>query len=92
MAAPASAQVGSGVPQCDGNYKAFWSATLPAAAKELSGAQLAAIHRLALRGYDGCTSGDERFVAQDFFKKLAEIRPAKADDLFRELEKSFPAK
>ena len=61
-------------------------------ANELSGAQLAQMNRYALRGYDGCTSGDERFTTENFFKKLEAINPAKADEFFRDLEKSFPAK
>jgi hypothetical protein len=91
LAVPASAQVGSGVPECERNYRAFWTGMLPAA-KALTGPQLAQVHRYALRGYDGCTSGDERFKADDFFKRLEAIKSAKADEFFRELEKSFPAK
>lgn len=92
LAAPASAQIGSGVPECVRNYKAFSSSMLNGAGKEFSGAQLAEINRYALRGYDGCTSGDERFMAENFFKTLEAIRPEKADEFFRDLEKSFPAK
>jgi hypothetical protein len=38
----------------------------------------------ALRGYDSCTSGDERFTAANFFKKLDAMGPnAKASDIFK---------
>jgi hypothetical protein len=92
FAAPAAAQIGSGLPECEANYKAFWSRLLVSGVKEFTGPQLAQIHRYALRGYDGCTSGDGRFKADTFFKRLEEIRPAKADEFFRDLERSFPAK
>jgi hypothetical protein len=92
LAAPASPQVGSGVPKCERDYQEFSTRMSSGAAKELSGAQLAQINRFALRGYDGCTSGDKRFVGENFFKKLESINPAKADEFFKELEKSFPAK
>ena len=93
LAASASAQIGSGAPKCERDYQEFWSRmSSSGAAKELSGAQLAQINRYALRGYDGCTSGDERFKGEDFFKKLEAINPAKADEFFRELEKSLAAK
>jgi hypothetical protein len=91
LAAPASAQIGSGVPKCERDYQEFWARMSSGPAKELSGAQLAQINRYALRGYDGCTSGDERFT-ESFFKRLEAINPAKADEFFRELERSFPAK
>jgi hypothetical protein len=92
LAAPALAQLGSGVPECERNYQEFSARMSSGPAKELSGAQLAQMNRFALRGYDGCTSGDERFTTANFFKKLEAIDPAKAEEFFRDLEKSFPAK
>lgn len=92
LAAPASAQVGSGVPRCEGDYKQFISKVSERASKDLTGAQLAQLNRLALRAYDGCTSGDERFTADTFFKQLERLNPIKADEFFRDLEKNYPAK
>jgi hypothetical protein len=92
LAAPALAQLDSGVTKCEREYQDFWVRVSSGPAKELSGAQLAQINRYALRGYDGCTAGDERFMTENFFKKLEAIDPAKADEFFRDLEKSFPAK
>jgi hypothetical protein len=92
LVAPAFAQLGGGVPNCERDYQDFWVRMSSGPAKELSGAQLAQMNRYALRGYDGCTSGDERFTTGSFFKKLEAINPAKADEFFRELEKSFPAR
>jgi hypothetical protein len=89
---PASAQIGSGAPSCENEYKQFWSTTGLTASKELSGAQLAQLSRYALRGYDGCTAGDERFSKGEYFKRLGTIQPGKADEFFKDLEKSFPAK
>jgi hypothetical protein len=38
----------------------------------------------ALRGYAACTSGDERFTAQNFFRKLDELGPhSKSSEIFR---------
>jgi hypothetical protein len=92
LVAPAAAQLGNGLPECQRSYKEFWSALPAIAVKELTGAQLAAVHRYALRGYDGCTSGDQRVVTEDFFKRLAAIRAGKTEELFRQLDRSLPAK
>jgi hypothetical protein len=92
LGAPTLAQFGSGVPKCERDYQEFSARMSSGPAKELSGAQLAQMNRYALRGYDGCTSGDERFTTETFFKKLEAIDPARADEFFKELEKSFPAK
>jgi hypothetical protein len=50
------------------------------------------VNRAALRGFDACTGGDERFTAENFFKKLEQNLPAKADDIFKEINKNLPAK
>jgi hypothetical protein len=92
VAAPASAQLGSGVPKCELDYREFWVRMSNGPAKDLSGAQLAQLNRLALRGYDGCTAGDERFSGENFFKRLETIDPVKAGDFFREVETTFPVK
>jgi hypothetical protein len=88
LAAPASAQT-----NCAKDYKDFWDKmTTNGPAKQLSADQYAKLSRMALRGFDACTSGDERFTANNFFKKLETVNPAKADEIFKDLEKSFPAK
>ena len=92
IAVPAFAQIGGGVPKCERDYQEFSVRMSNGPARELSGAQLAQLNRYALRGYDGCTSGDERFTTENFFKKLEAINPAKADEFFKDLEKSFSAK
>jgi hypothetical protein len=92
FAATASAQIGSGAPNCDRDYQAFLTRFSSGPAKDLSGAQLAQVNRYALRAYDGCTSGDERSAAESIFKRLESINPAKADEFFRDLERSFAAK
>jgi hypothetical protein len=88
----ASAQIGSGAPKCEADYKEFWQRMSNGAAKALTGAQLAQLNRYALRGYDGCTAGDEQLATETFFKKLGSIDPARADEFFREFERSLPAK
>jgi hypothetical protein len=92
LTAPGAAQLGGGVPKCERDYQQFFTRLSDGAAKDLSGAQLAQINRYALRAYDGCTAGDERFVGESFFKKLEAIDPAKAEEFLRDLEKSIPAK
>ena len=93
LAAPASAQTYGGGPSCAKDFKDFWDKmTTNGPAKQLSGDQYAKLSRMALRGYDACTAGDERFTANNFFKKLETVSPAKADEIFKDLEKNFPAK
>jgi hypothetical protein len=88
FAVPASADL-----NCEKDFKAFWERLAKEApAKALTGAQYAQVSRTALRGYDACTSGDERFSAKNFFEKIDLNAPAKADELFRELDKNKPAK
>ena len=86
FAAPAFADT------CDQDYREFLKRFSAGPAKDYTGAQLAQVNRAALRGYDACTGGDERFTAENFFKKLEQNLPAKADDIFREINKNLPAK
>jgi hypothetical protein len=81
MAATAHAQSAN----CDRDFKDFWEKMSPAA-KQLTGKQLADTARIAVRGYDACSAGDERFNASNFFDKLSSpnVRP---DDLFQELDR-----
>jgi hypothetical protein len=90
LAAPALAQLGTRVPECERAYQGLWLGALPAANKDLSGADLAELHRYALRAYEGCTSGDERALADDVFKRLARVRPGNADAWLREMKKPLP--
>ena len=92
LAAPASAQLGTGVPECERGYRQLWSGVLPVANKDLTGTQLAELHRYVLRAYEGCTSGDERAMAEDVFKRLARVRPGNAEAWLREMKKPLQAK
>ena len=50
----------------------------------MSAEEIADLSRTALRGFDACTSGDERFTAENFFRKLDELGPhSKSSDIFR---------
>lgn len=71
---------------CEKDFKAFWERMAGPGAKELSGKQLADVGRVAVRGYDACTSGDERFNAKDFFDKLGPAG-AKPEDIFKEIDR-----
>jgi len=69
---------------CAKDYKAFWDQIDREKYAKMSAEQFADLSRTALRGYDACTAGDERFTAENFFKKLDEKGPyAKASDIFK---------
>lgn len=70
---------------CELNYRSFVERMSEASSK-LSGKELADIHRVAVRGFDACTSGDQRFDAKGFFEKLG---PAggKPEDIFKEFDR-----
>ena len=69
---------------CAKDYKDFWENMDRSRYSKLSAEQIADLSRTALRGYDACTSGDERFTADNFFKKLDQLGPnAKASDIFK---------
>src|SRR6202795_841008 len=52
------------------DYKDFWQNLDREKFAKKSADQIADLSRTALRGYDACTAGDERFTADNFFKKL----------------------
>jgi hypothetical protein len=69
---------------CAKDYKSFWENLDRSKYAKMSAEQIADLSRTALRGYDSCTAGDERFTAQNFFKKLDQLGPnAKASDIFK---------
>jgi hypothetical protein len=70
---------------CELNYKAFVERMSEASSK-LSGRELADIHRVAVRGFDACTSGDQKFDAKGFFEKLGPAR-GKPEDIFKEFDR-----
>ena len=76
---------------CEKDFRAFWDRMISAGAK-LSGKELAAINRVAVRGYDACTAGDERFNAKNFFDKLTGQYGLKPEELFREMDSHSGAK
>jgi hypothetical protein len=69
---------------CAKDYKAFWEKFDRERYAKMSAEQIADLSRTALRGYDACTAGDERFTAENFFKKLDAMGVnAKASDIFK---------
>ena len=69
---------------CAKDYKAFWDNLDRSRFAKMSAEQIADLSRTALRGYDACTAGDERFTADNFFKKLERLSPnSKASDIFK---------
>src|SRR6516225_7776919 len=78
LASPAAAAT------CAKDYKDFWDKIDREKYSKMSAEQIADLSRTALRGYDACTAGDERFTAENFFKKLDQLGPnAKASDIFK---------
>ena len=55
---------------CAKDYKDFWDTIDREKSAKMSAEQYADLSRTALRGYEACTAGDERFTADNFFKKL----------------------
>ena len=68
---------------CAKDYKDFWQNLDREKFAKLSAEQVADLSRTALRGYDACTAGDERFTADNFFKKLQSDANSKASDIFK---------
>jgi hypothetical protein len=73
---------------CAKDYKDFWDNS--PLAKSLTPEQYAQLSRTALRGYDACSAGDERF-STDFFKQLGSAL-AKPEDIFNQTNSSPLAK
>src|SRR6266481_3579273 len=79
-----NAQTYGGARSCAKDYKDFWETLDRQKFAKMSAEQIADLSRTALRGYDACTAGDERFTAQNFFKKLDAMGPnSKASDIFK---------
>jgi Ni/Co efflux regulator RcnB len=77
MASPVAAA------NCAMDYKNFWENMDRSRYAKMSAEQIADLSRTALRGYDACTAGDERFTAENFFQKLDHQGVnAKASDIF----------
>ena len=68
---------------CAKDYKEFWTNIDRAAFAQLTAEQMAELSRTALRIYDSCTAGDERFTATNLFRQLDAEHYSKADDIFR---------
>ena len=67
---------------CAKQYKDFWTNIDREAYARLTPEQMVELNRTTLRVYDGCTSGDERLTAGNFFQQLDASRYAKASDIF----------
>src|SRR6202795_373700 len=67
---------------CAKDYKDFWQNLDREKFAKMSAEQIADLSRTALRGFDACSAGDERFTADNFFKKLDSEANAKASDIF----------
>ena len=79
-----NAQTYGGARSCAKDYKDFWDNLDRQKSAKMSPEQYADLSRTALRGYDSCTAGDERFTADNFYKKLDSQANAKASDIFND--------
>ena len=68
---------------CAKDYKDFWDNLDRDKSAKMSAERYADLSRTALRGYEACTAGDERFTADNFFKKLQSDANSKASDIFK---------
>jgi hypothetical protein len=80
--ATAATSVSAQTSACAKDYKDFWDNLDRQKSAKMSPEQYADLSRTALRGYDACTAGDERFTAENFYKKLDMQANAKASDIF----------
>ena len=78
LSAPASAAV-----DCAKDYKDFVINLDRGKLATMSAEEIAGLTRTALRVYEACTSGDERFSTANFFRQLDASRYSRAEDIFR---------
>jgi hypothetical protein len=78
-----NAQTYGGAAACAKNYKDFWDNLDRQKSAKMSAEQFADLSRTALRGYDSCTAGDERFSATTFWKRLEAEGYSKASDILK---------
>ena len=55
---------------CDQLYTGFINGFSAGPGKDMTAPHVAAVNRLALRGYDSCYAGDAQFSQQDFWRNL----------------------
>jgi hypothetical protein len=68
---------------CASDYKDFVMNPNREKLAQMSPAEIADLSSTALRGFEACTAGDERFSAQNFFRKLDELGPhSRSSDIF----------
>jgi hypothetical protein len=67
---------------CAKDYKEFVTNFKSDKLAAMSAEEIADLSRTALRGYDACTAGDERFTAENFFRKLDESAHSRSSDIF----------
>jgi hypothetical protein len=78
LSAPASAAT-----DCAKDYKEFVVNMDRGKLATMSAEEIAGLSRTAMRVYEGCTSGDERFSATNLFKQLDAEKFSRSDDIFR---------
>ncbi len=86
LASPAAAA------NCAKDYKDFWDKMDRERYSKMSGEQLAKLNRVALRGYDACSAGDQPFNSDEFWKRLDQQRYAIPDDFWEKLQREGYAK
>jgi len=68
---------------CAKDYKEFLVNLDRGKLATMSAEEIAGLNRTALRIYQACTSGDERFSATNLFRQLDAEKYSRANDIFR---------
>jgi hypothetical protein len=78
LASPAAAD-------CAKDYKDFWDKINSQASAKMSGEQYSKLSRTALRGFDACSAGDQKFDSANFYEKLGQAAHAIPNDFWEKL-------
>lgn len=85
LASPAAAD-------CAKDYKDFWDKINSQASAKMSGEQYSKLSRMALRGFDACSAGDQKFNSASFYEKLGQQANALPDNFWEKVGQEGHAK
>jgi opacity protein-like surface antigen len=70
---------------CAKDYKDFWDKINSQGSAKMSGEQYSKLSRMALRGFDACSAGDQKFDSSGFYEKLGQQANAIPNDFWEKL-------
>jgi hypothetical protein len=85
LASPAAAD-------CAKDYKDFWDKLDSQKSAKMSGEEYSKLSRMALRGFDACSAGDQKFDSASFYQKLGQEAHALPNDFWEKLDQQRQAK